>query len=191
MAKSAWLRVALTSVVSLSLLASLAACADEEANVGAGNNPVATSDTSVQPPVEQDAEEGTPADGGDVTTGAVGTPISLGLWRATVRAPEFGSGNDDVSVPGGMQRLKIEIDLTNNSASAMSVGMGDWSLRLGSITYEVLRATRPDKHGERTVSAGETEDVTVNFAVPDASAAYILKFDPAQGGPGVLEVPLQ
>lgn len=128
----------------------------------------------------------------DVTKGTKGAPTTIGSWTVTVRQSEFGSGNKDVNVEAGKTRLTVEVNLSNGSASSLSVGPNDWSaVDAAGVTYAVLPSSRADKQGERTVPAGKTEDVSVNFAVPSSGGVYTLRFAPANGGPGTLEVPLQ
>jgi hypothetical protein len=123
-------------------------------------------------------------------TGTQGTPSRLGSWTVTVREAEFGGGNDDVEVPSGMRRLKIEVDLTNESEGSLTTARSDWTLISSDSAHQVLEASEREKQGERTFSAGDEEDVTVNFAVPSATESYVLRFEPSEGGPGALEVTL-
>lgn len=185
-------RLSLASML-VALLLSVSAFA-----VGCGTGDVeepATPPLAEEPavPAEEPAEEPTadPAPVDDVISGTPGTPVAVGMWTVTVTEVEWNSGNDDVSVPDGMQRLEVEIDLTNTSGGALSVGAGDWSMVSGTDVYDVLPADRAQKQGERAIPAGKTEDVDINFAVPDRSGSYVLRFTPAEGGPGTLEVVIQ
>ncbi len=138
------------------------------------------SGTAATPPAEA------PSTSGDVVQGTIGSPATLGNWTVTVRKSESESGDD--SAKSG---LKVEIDLKNNDTASLSVAASDWTaVNASGQTYSVAPSSRPDKQGERTVPAGKTEDVTVSFDVP-SGGSYILRFAPAAGGPGTLEVPLQ
>jgi hypothetical protein len=92
-----------------------------------------------------------------VVTGFEGTPAVFGDWAVTVTESVYGRATDDVSVPGGMTRLEIVVDLENTSGAPASVIPQDWSLTDGAGgRYTVLPAQQPEKQGEATVEAGDT-----------------------------------
>jgi hypothetical protein len=183
---TAWTKLAaLSTAVALAL--AITGCGGTQQTDDTPSQETTESATPSAPVTETVVETGT---AGLVTTGEA-MATQLGDWTVSVRDSEFGSGNDDVTVPSGMQRLKVEVDLTNTSDGELSVSPSDWSLYFADQAFEVLPSSDPDKQGERTLSPGDAEDVTVNFAVPSTDGLYILRFEPAEGGPGAIEVQLQ
>jgi len=147
--------------------------------------------TSTTPETVAPEDSTQPSGGAGVTTGTKGAPSTLGSWKVTVRQTEIGSGNDDVQVEAGKTRLTIEVDLENTSGESLAVASQDWALvDAADASYPVLTSTRPEKQGERTIPAGQSEDVSVNFAVPSAGGPFMLRFTPSQGADGTLEVPV-
>lgn len=126
-----------------------------------------------------------------VVSGFERRPVTFGDWVVTVQESEYGRATDDVSVPSGMTRLEIEVDLENRSGAPASVFPQDWSLTDGAGgRYTVLPAQQPEKQGETSIETGETEDVTMSFAVPGPSERHVLRFQPL-GSVGALEVSLR
>jgi len=160
--------------------------------VGCSQAPTGNEGTTPATPEAVTPEDATrPSDSDGVTTGTKGAPATLGGWKVTVRQAEVGSGNDDVQVESGMTRLEVEVDLENTSGEPLAVAPGDWILvDAADASYSVLPSSRPEKQGERTIPAGQTEDVSVNFAVPSAGGPFMLRFAPSQGADGALEVPI-
>jgi len=164
-------------LTGLFVLVLVGGCAQEPVAAPTPTPAPEASVSSATPPAEVPAS--------DVTKGTVGSAATLGSWTVTVRDTESESGDD--SAKSG---LKVEVDLKNNDTASLSVGMDDWSaVDASGQTYAVTPSSRADKQGERTIPAGKTEDVTVSFDVP-SGGTYILRFMPANGGPGTLEVPL-
>lgn len=185
-----WLYLAVALGVLAGAVLALSGCngytADEPA-------PPAVMEPETTPPGAPDLDDpdAAPGAGPDVVTGTPGRSESVGSWSVTVDEWEFGSGNDDVEVPPGMERLKVEVELVNTAGDDLTLLPEDWMIVAGDATFPVLPSDRGEKQGERTVSAGETENVTVNFAVPDRTSEYVLRFAPSEGGPGTLEVTME
>ena len=175
-------------LAALMLVLIVGGCAAQESDTPA-EQPSATEPTTGGDGAGGDDAPGAASD--DVVQGTMGGLTVIGPWTVNVREIDWDSGNDDVSVPGGMTRLEAEVDLRNSTNAPVSVTTAEWSLvDDGGTTYEVLASSRPEKQGERTIGSGEVEDVSVNFAVPSRSGIYTLRFQPT-GSDMRLEVPLR
>jgi hypothetical protein len=181
------------AVASISLFV-LTGCAGEDAaeetaSETAEPSAVPTETAEASPTVEAGPEE--PAAPWEAAvTGFRGQALALGDWVVTVVEAEYGEATDDVSVPRGTTRLAVEVDLENRSPSQAAATAQDWTLVDGAGgRYAVLPATSPEKQGERVFDPGDTEDVTVSFAVPGPSEAHVLRFQPA-GSAEALEITL-
>jgi hypothetical protein len=146
-----------------------------------------------QPPA---AEETTPAETTPSTEptepaatapAAKGEAVPVGPGSITVREAELGSGSGEVAVQG--QSLKVEVDIRNDSSTALSVRREHWALEADGDRYLPLETSKPEESGERTVGPNETEDVKVFFDVPTDFSTGVLVFEPAPGQVARVTVP--
>jgi hypothetical protein len=141
---------------------------------------------------------------GRASTGTLDERIVVGDWTVLVREAKFdddgedrGGADETERVPGTVEETRtapvevtFEVELSHDSSTPLTVRTNDWALDDGEGGVYVPTDTvdKPEDRGERTIGAGATEDVKVSFSVPNRSGAYILRFEPIEGGPGVLQV---
>ena len=189
------IRRTLTIACVFALLAPLAGCVkiyqdDIDPETSASQTSTDTPEASTED--DSDGEATVPADSEGVAPGTVGAPATLGSWSVTVVEAELDPRNSNgLIAEDGERLLKIETELTNEGTKPMRVSAEDWMLvDSKDAAYEVLPAESPDSRGERNIPQDKTAEVTVYFAVPDSSNGFILRFEPTEGGPGTLAVPV-
>lgn len=178
-------RIALALLV-MSLAFSVAACSGEQGQrAEQGGDSIGTT----TPPGTD-----TPADTG--TRGAVGRIARVGDWSVLVvsAGPEGARGRRS-SPPGTSGRrsrpavMRIRVRVSHDSSRVLNVRRRDWTLEEGAAgTYRPIGSAGRGGNTAIRVRPGQTKNVLLRFSVPSTEGAYILRFEPRQGGPGVLRV---
>ena len=182
------LRVISVALVVAAVSAALLGCSGES-----GTRPRTNGDSigTTTPP-------GSDVPGGRNPTGSLGQPSIVGDWTVLVRTSDVTESEeeDEGTEPGTVgkgrdpvAKLRLVVQLRQDEEPSLSVMRSDWRLEDGEGgTYEPLKKKQATRHGEVNVPNGKRRTVTLEFEVPDARGAYVLYFEPVQGGPGVLRV---
>jgi hypothetical protein len=185
------MRRSVTALLVLSVLllsAALTGCA-----LPGADEPVVTdpADPSAQP-----SEATTPAvppeSETEVVSIVLGEEAMAGPWTLFVEEAEFGDSFGDLSAQPGGTLLKVEVELSNSSASGLMVTPSDFMLSDGNA-YTLPLETGPALTPERLVPAGGTEILTAVFSIPQEriDAPLGLIFQPAEGEPVSIAVTIR
>jgi len=185
------MRRSLTALLVLSALllsSALAGCA-----LPGADEPVVTDPADpATPPSEATTPAVPPEADTEVVSIALGEEGTAGPWTLFVEEAEFGDSFGDLSAQGGDALLKVEVELSNSSASDLMVTPSDFMLSDGSA-YTLPLETGPALTPERLVPAGKTENLSAVFRIPPEriDAALGLIFQPAEGDPVSIAVSIR
>jgi hypothetical protein len=176
----------LIALLAISLAITLSACAEEPPPGEEGGASIG----ETQPPGEF---PGQPENG--MTTGSVGEPIVVGDWTVLVREVET-EGPERRGEPGSSEEerqdpgiLTFTIDMSHDQESALPLVRDDWALESAEGgSYKPVEANEDLAGEDPSVDAAETATISLVFEVADPQGAFMLRFEPSEGGPGVARI---